>query len=102
MASHRWLTMEELKLLCGVITGAAAALGVLWGLWRRFEAVVEGIRCQLRTEMLRTYYRHKDERRIRQYEMENFEHNFAAYTALGGNSFIENVREEVREWEIET
>ena len=43
-----------------------------------------------------------DEGCIRQYEMENFVHNYAAYTALGGNSFIENVREEVCAWEIVT
>lgn len=94
--------MEELKLVCAVITGVAAAVGVLWQLWRRFEAVVEGIRCQLRTEMLRTYYHHKDEKQIRQYEMENFQHNYGAYTALGGNSFIEKVHEEVSSWEIIT
>ena len=92
--------MEELVELCGMITALAAAAGVLWKLYCKFDAVVEGIRCQLRTEMLRTYYRHKDERIIRQYEMENFEHNFAAYTALGGNSFIGKVHEEVCSWEV--
>ena len=94
--------MEELILLCTRITAAAAALGVLWKLYGKFAAVVEGIRCQLRSEMLRTYYRHKDEERIRQYEMENFEHNFAAYTALGGNSFIGKVHKEVSDWEVES
>ena len=73
---------------------------MLWKLWQRFDAVVEGIRCQLRTELLRTYYRRKDEKTIRQYEMENFEHNYKAYAALGGNSFIGNVHEEVSSWEI--
>lgn len=94
--------MEEIKMLCALITSLAAAGAVLWKIREKFNAVVEGIRCQLRTEMLRTYYRHKDEKRIRQYEMENFEHNYAAYTALGGNSFIENVHEEVCAWEVVT
>ena len=87
-------------LLCTCITATAAALGVLWKVYRKCAAVVEGIRCQLRSEMLRTYYHHKDEGRIRQYEAENFEHNFAAYTALGGNSFIGNLHKEVSTWEI--
>ena len=94
--------MEEIKMLCAVITAVAAAGAALWKVWVWFNAVVEGIRCQLRTEMLRIYYRHKDEKCIRQYEMENFEHNYAAYTALGGNSFIGKVHEEVSNWEVVT
>lgn len=78
----------------------AAAVAVVWKLVGRFNAVVDGIRCQLRSEMLRTYYRHKDEGMIRQYEMENFAHNYAAYTALGGNSFIGKIQEEVSQWEV--
>lgn len=92
--------IEEIKLLCTLITCVAAAAAVVWKFWEKIDAVVDGIRCQLRTEMLRTYYRHKDEKKIRQYEMENFEHNFKAYTALGGNSFIGNVHEEVCTWEV--
>lgn len=92
--------MEEVKLICAVITGVAAAVGVVWKFWQKIDAVIDGVLCQLRTEMLRTYYRHKDEKRIRQYEMENFEHNFAAYTALGGNSFIGKIHEEVSAWEV--
>ena len=96
------MTVEEWKLLCGLITSAAAAAGVLWALGKKLNAVVEGIRCQLRTEMLRTYYRHKDDKCIRQYEMENFVHNYGAYIALGGNSFIGKIYEEVCTWVIET
>lgn len=92
--------MEELKTVCTLITMVAAAGGVLWKVYGTIDAVVEGIRCQLRSEMMRTYYRHKDEKHIRQYEMENFEHNFRAYTALGGNSFVGNIHEEVCTWEV--
>jgi len=94
--------MEEIKLLCAVITGIAAAGAVLWKIREKFNAVVEGIRCQLRTEMLRTYYRHKDDKRIRQYEKENFEHNYNAYKALGGNSFIDGIYGEVKTWKVVT
>ena len=94
--------MHELLTAAGALTAFAASAGVLWKVLRSVEAVVEGIRCQLRTDMLRTYYRHKDDKRIRQYEMENFTHNYAAYTALGGNSFISKVNEEVSSWEVET
>lgn len=92
--------MTELQQIAAWIVSIAAAAGVLWKVWCKFDAVIDGIRCQLRTEMLRTYYRHKDDKKIRQYEKENFEHNFNAYKALGGNSFIDDVHVEVKSWEV--
>ena len=92
--------IEEIKLLCTLITCVAAAGAVVWKFWKKIDAVIEGIRCQLRTDMLSTYYRHRDDKCIRQYEMENFEHNYNAYKALGGNSFIDKVYNEVSTWEV--
>lgn len=92
--------MEALILLCTRITAAAAALGVLWKVYTKFASAVEGIRCLLREQMLRIYYRHRDEGCLRQYEAENFEHTYKAYVALGGNSFIGNVHKEVSEWDV--
>ena len=92
--------MGEMQQIAALITGSAAAAGVIWKVWKKVGAVIEGIRCQLRTDMMRTYYRHREEKKIRQYEMENFEHNYAAYTALGGNSFIGTIHEEVIGWEV--
>lgn len=92
--------MSELLGAAGAISVLAAAAAILCKGMRMVGNIVEGIRCQLRTDMLRTYYRHKDEKQIRQYEMENFEHNFAAYNALNGNSFVNKIREEVCNWEV--
>ena len=92
--------LELMLLWCSRITALAAALGVVWKVYKRLNAIVDGIRCQLRSEMLRIYYNHRDEKRIRQYEAENFEHNYKAYVALGGNSFIGNIHKEVSEWEV--
>lgn len=92
--------VELMLLWCTRVTALAAAMGVLWKVYTRFAAVVEGIRCQLRSDMLRIYYNHRDEKRIRQYEAENFEHNYKAYVALGGNSFIGKVYNEVSSWEV--
>lgn len=60
----------------------------------------EGMKCQLRSDMLRTYYRHREERAIRQYEYENFLAGYKAYKALGGNSFIDKIYGEVQTWQI--
>ena len=66
------------------------------------ETLREGQRCQLRSDMLRTYYRNKDTKKIRQYELENFIKHYNAYKVLGGNSFIDKIYEEVMEWEVIT
>lgn len=50
--------------------------------------------------MLRIYYHHKETEKIRQYEYENFIYLYEAYKALKGNSFIDKIYSEVKEWEI--
>jgi hypothetical protein len=62
----------------------------------------EGQKCILRADMLRAYYRHRDEDQIRQYEKENFIMEYKAYKALGGNSFIDDIEKEVRRWDVVT
>lgn len=61
---------------------------------------IRGIKCLLRSEMLRIYYRYKDSDGIRQYELENFIMLYKAYKALKGNSFIDKIYKEVMAWEV--
>lgn len=89
----------------GVVIGAVCAV---WKHFKKFkdetqdklEKVMEGIKCQHRSEMLRTYYRNKETKTIRQYEFEDFLLHYSSYKALNGNSFIDKIRAEVEEWEI--
>ena len=62
--------------------------------------LLNGLKCLLRSEMLRIYYRHKDSEKIRQYELENFVFLYKAYKALKGNSFIDKIYNEVMSWEV--
>ena len=96
------MTLGQLGAAAGAI---AAVIGLAVTVWKIFvwgNRIVEGIRCQLRTDMLAVYYRHKDGKQIRQYELENFLKNYAAYKALHGNSFIDQVAEDVRGWDVNT
>lgn len=61
----------------------------------------DGIMCLLRSQMLNTYYDKKDEGKIREYEYKNFMACYHAYKAMGGNSFIDHVKPEVDEFDIE-
>lgn len=65
-----------------------------------FLAVKSGMKCLLRSDMLRVYHKGRKHRQLRQYEIENFKSEYAAYKALGGNSFMDDVHQEVRTWEM--
>ena len=64
--------------------------------------IATGTKCQLRSEMLRIYYRNHDAKKIRQYEFQNFAELYEAYKALNGNSFIDEIYEKIKEWDIES
>ncbi len=83
----------------GVLAGAVAAL---MKCLKEQAKIREGQKCQLRTDMLRTYHKNKDAKRLRQYEAENFVLMYQAYKAMGGNSFIDEIYEHVTQWEVET
>lgn len=88
-------TLEFLKLL-------GTELAMMTPIFIAVFFVIQGIKCLLRSEMLNTYYRHKDSEHIRQYELENFCLLYRAYKALRGNSFIDKIYKEVMSWEVET
>ena len=64
------------------------------------EAVREGQRCLLRSEIVRTYYRNRKEKMLHEYEYKNLVECHKAYKALRGNSFIDHIYAEMQEWEI--
>ena len=86
----------------GLITSAAAAAGVIITMIRWAKRITEGTKCQLRSDMLHIYYQYHDEKKIRQYELENFVYLYKAYKALKGNSFIDKIYKEVMTWEVIT
>lgn len=67
---------------------------------KELELIKDGQKCQLRNEVLKVYYRRVDTRTIRQYELENFITLYKAYKALGGNSFVDKIYEEVMEFKV--
>ena len=95
-------SMNYFLLIVEIVSGVIFLLGTISTFFVWIKKLVEGQKCQLRSDMLRTYYRHKDEHKIRQYELENFVFMYKAYKALKGNSFIDIIHEEVIDWEVES
>ena len=83
-----------------LISAISVLLGVIIPVIVSIRKISTGTKCQLRSEMLRIYYRNCETETIRQYEYENFVMLYEAYKALKGNSFIDKIYKEVQSWEI--
>lgn len=91
---------EQAGDLCQVAACAALLIRPVREWLLGTDAMREGQRCLLRSEILRLYYRHHDSKQLREYEYRNLEQCYKAYKALKGNSFVDHIHEEMQEWEI--
>lgn len=90
----------ELTTLVTLISEIGVLIGVITPVIVSVRKISNGTRCQLRSEMLRIYYRNFETKEIRQYEYENFVALYEAYKALKGNSFIDEIYDKIKEWDI--
>lgn len=94
----------QIVLICSGISSISAVIILLVKPIREhvfgMKVIREGYRCLLRADMLRTYYKNRGADQIRQHEKENFIFEYKAYKALKGNSFIDDIYEEVRRWDV--
>ena len=97
-------SLSKLAALCSEITVILAALAMLIKPIRNkllgMDKLTDALKCQLRHDMLHTYYRHREDHTIRQYELEYFLFLYRCYKALGVNSFIDRIKSEIDEWEV--
>lgn len=90
----------DLTTVITFVTEVCVLIGAITPMFLFVSKIATGTKCQLRSEMLRTYYHNKDREKIRQFEYENFIMLYEAYKALKGNSFIDKIYKEVQTWEI--
>lgn len=90
----------DLTTLVALIGEVGVLIGVIVPVIISVKKVANGTKCQLRSEMLRIYYRNYEDKTIRQYEYQNFVELHGAYKALNGNSFIDEIYEKIKDWEI--
>lgn len=88
------------KDFCSIATCAALLIRPVREWLMGTRALREGQRCLLRSEIVRLYYRHHEDQQLREYEFKNMKQCYEAYKALGGNSFIDRIEEEMRSWDI--
>lgn len=83
-----------------LITEIGVLVGVIVPVIMNIKKISAGTKCQLRSEMLRIYYKNYESGKIRQYEYQNFVLLYEAYKALKGNSFIDRIMEEINTLDI--
>ena len=96
--------MEHLETICkvlGYLTTIGGAIAIVVKCLSEQAKIRDGQKCQLRTDMMRTYYKNRDAQKLRQYEAENFVMMYEAYKAMGGNSFIDEIYSHVTKWDVE-
>lgn len=59
-------------------------------------------RCLLRSKIVDIYYQYKGCGKIRQYQRENLDLLYTGYKELGGNSFVDDIYEVMKSWEVIT
>lgn len=98
--------IEVIAKYAGYLTGIISALVIFVKPIREYlfgiKAEKNALKCLLRADMLKTYYKYKDAGEIRQYDKESFVLEYSAYKALKGNSFIDDINETVKSWEVIT
>lgn len=62
--------------------------------------VVEAVKCLLRNDILNIYDKCKDDKRITRYQLQSVHLSYAIYKKLKGNSFIDEIMEEIKDFEI--
>lgn len=60
----------------------------------------ESVKCLLRSEIVRIYYANRSRHALHSFEYENVSMLYTAYKAMGGNSFVDRIWDEIQEWEI--
>lgn len=96
--------LASIAALCSEVTIILAALAMLIKPIRNkllgLDKLTDALKCQLRHDMLHTYYKNCESQTIRQYELEEFLYLYRGYKVLGGNSFIDKIKSEIDEWEV--
>ena len=75
-------------------------VGELGALFVFAKYIVEAVKCLLRNDILNIYERCKDTRNITRYQLQSVHLSYAIYKKLKGNSFIDEIMGEIKEFKL--
>lgn len=62
--------------------------------------IIDAIRCLLRNDILAIYDKCKESKKITRYQLQSVHLSYSIYKKLKGNSFIDEIMEEIKVFEI--
>lgn len=80
-----------------LITFFFGELGILFAFARY---IVEAVKCLLRNDILNIYDRCKETQKITRYQLQSVHLSYSIYKKLKGNSFVDEIMEEIKGYEI--
>ena len=92
--------MEIIKFLKEYWVLITFFIGELGALFVFAKYVLEATKCSLRNDILGIYDRCKDKKQITRYQLQSCHFTYSIYKKLGGNSFVDEIMEEIKEFEI--
>ncbi len=89
--------LEFLKSYWVLITFFIGEIGVLFSF---VKSIHRGIKCTLRNDIVEVYELCKAQNKITKYQLETVCLSYEEYKKLKGNSFIDKIMEEIKEFDI--
>ncbi len=76
------------------------ALSFIIALLKFLKSMIEATKCSLRNDILDIYDRCKDKKQITEYQLESIKYSSELYFKLRGNSFVQEVVDRVKNFEL--
>lgn len=64
------------------------------------KSILKGTKCSLRNDMLNIWDKCNEAKQITRYQLQSFEYSYDLYKKLNGNSFIDEIKERIKDFEI--
>lgn len=75
-------------------------IGILSTMFMLILTIFNGIKCSLRNDILEIYDRCKDKKQITHYQLQSIDYSYALYKKLRGNSFVDEIKERIKSFEL--
>lgn len=75
-------------------------VGEIGALFVVAKSIHRGTKCSLRNDILSIYDRCKPKKQITRYQLQSVHYTYTEYKKLGGNSFIDEIMDEIKGFDI--
>lgn len=97
------MTLSSISQTIGYIVTICSFLLALIKIYKKIHDIAAGQTCLLRNSITNMYYKHSDEAdpALREYERKNLDDLYIGYKSLGGNHFVDDLYESMRDWKVQ-